>query len=167
MVRHLVDTAQAFTVVLMDQRPALYSPETFEEAVDVAASAATAMSGGTAPVQLRTTSGDRVGGPNQRDSRPIVDYLTTLEPNDRGSLTEQSSLLGRDRGGSVLVVVTGHLEPETMPTLVRLRRRFDRLVLASLVPDPRPVPHYSGLHTMVGTTADQIAHAWKSEAIAW
>jgi len=167
MVRHLVDTAQAFTVVLLDQRPLLYSPETFEEAVDVAASAAAAMSGGTAPVQLRTTGGERLGGPNQRDARTIVDFLTTVSPDERGSLTEQASMLTRDRGGSVLVVITGRLEVETVPTLIRLRRRFDRLLLASLVPDPQPAPLYAGLRIMVGATADEIANAWRSEAIGW
>jgi uncharacterized protein (DUF58 family) len=167
MVRHLVDTAQAFTVVLFDQRPALYAPETFEEAIDVAASVASAMSGGTAPVQLRTTSGARIGGPNQRDPLPIVDYLTTLQPDSAGSLTEQSAQLSRDRGGSVLVVVTGRLEPETVPTLVRLRRRFDRLLLASVVPDPQPAPHFAGLHILVGSSAQEIAQSWRSEAIGW
>jgi uncharacterized protein (DUF58 family) len=167
MVRHMVDTAQAFTVVLFDQRPALYSPDTFEEAVDVAASAAHAMSGGTAPVQLRTTGGIRIGGPHQRDPLPIVDHLTSLGPDETGSLTEQASLLGRDRGGSVLVVVTGRLETETLPTLVRLRRRFDRLLLASIVAHPQAAPHFAGIHILVGSTADEIAQSWRSEAVGW
>ena len=167
MVRHLVDTAQAFTVVLIDQRPELYSPDTFEEAVDVAASAAIALSAGIAPVQLRTTSGDRVGGPNQRDPGPILDFLTTVAPDARCSLTEQASMLSRDRGGSVLVVVTGRLETETLPTVVRLRRRFDRLLLASLIPDPQPAPLYPGLHILSGATVEQIAYAWQREAIGW
>ena len=76
-------------------------------------------------------------------------------------------MLTRDRGGSVLVVITGRLEVETVPTLIRLRRRFDRLLLASLVPDPQPAPLYAGLRIMVGATADEIANAWRSEAIGW
>src|SRR6185437_9806160 len=38
VVRHNVDTAQPYTVVVLDVDPARYSPETFEEAVDTAAS---------------------------------------------------------------------------------------------------------------------------------
>ncbi len=63
VVRHYVDTAQPYTVVLVDLRPEVYSPETFEEAMDVAASVATSMSWGKAPVQIRTTAGARVGAP--------------------------------------------------------------------------------------------------------
>jgi hypothetical protein len=118
-------------------------------------------------VQLRTTTGVVIGGPQQRDPRPIVDYLTTVVPDERGSLTGQASILTRDRGGSVLVVVMGRLEADTLRTLLQLRRRFDRLLLTSLVPDPRPAPVYAGLHIMVGSTVDDIARAWQSEAISW
>ena len=65
VVRQYVDTAQPYTVVLVDLRPEVYSPESFEEAMDVAASVVTSMSAGEAPVQLRTTTGERVGGARQ------------------------------------------------------------------------------------------------------
>jgi uncharacterized protein (DUF58 family) len=167
MVRHLVDTAQAFTVVLLDQRPARYSPETFEEAVDVAASVVSAMSAGTAPVQLRTTGGGRVGGPHQRHPRPLIDFLTTVGTDPSGSIAAQSALLNGERGGSVLVVVTGTLEGPTIPTLLRLRRRFDRLLLISLVAPPVPSPSIGGLQLMTGATAAEIAEAWRVVAAGW
>ena len=83
VVRHNVDTAQPYTVVLVDLRPEVYSSETFEEAMDVTASVATSLSAGKAPVQIRTTAGERVGGAGQRDPAGLVDYLTDLAPEQR------------------------------------------------------------------------------------
>jgi len=160
MVRHNVDTAQPYTVVLLDVDPSSYSAETFEEAVDVAASAVTSMSGGVAPVQLRTTAGDRLGGPAQRDPRLLVDHLTGVMPSEQGSLESQLAVLRRDRGGTALVVVTGRLADSTVPAVASLRRRFDRLVLASLASGRPPGAAYPGVTVLSAATADGVARAW-------
>ena len=103
VVRHNVDTAQPYTVVLADLQPERYSAETFEEAVDVTASLVMSMSAGQAPVQLRLTNGDRLGGPSHRDPTPLIDYLTEVQPEPDGSLEAQLVLLqkgpGRHRPG--------------------------------------------------------------------
>ena len=44
------------------------------------------MAVGKAPVQLRLTNGDRIGGPFQRDPLPLIDYLTEVQPDPAGSL---------------------------------------------------------------------------------
>jgi uncharacterized protein (DUF58 family) len=160
VVRHYVDTAQPYTVVLVDLNPLVYSPETFEEAMDVTASIASCMSTGRAPVQIRTTAGDRVGGPGHRDATDLVDYLTDLAPADVGSLTAQLVPLRRDRGGSALVVVTGMLEVDSLPAIAGLSRRFDHVIVVSLVPRPTLTPAYPGVNVLVATTADELAQAW-------
>ena len=160
VVRHYVDTAQPYTVVLVDLNPAVYSPETFEEAMDVTASVATCMSCGRAPVQIRTTAGERVGGYAQRDPAALVDYLTDLVPGATGSLSTQLLPLRRDRGGSALVVVTGMLEADSLPAVASLSRRFDHLIVASVVPRPTVTPTYPGVHVLVATSADELAQAW-------
>jgi uncharacterized protein (DUF58 family) len=162
VVRHYVDTAQPYTVVLVDLNPAVYSPETFEEAMDVTASVAACMSSGRAPVQIRTTAGERVGGHAQRDPAALVDYLTDLAPSATGSLSNQLLPLRRDRGGSALVVVTGMLEAASLPAIASLSRRFDHLIVASVVPRPTVTPTYPGVHVLVATTADELAQAWDS-----
>ena len=164
VVRHYVDTAQPFTVVLVDLRPEVYSPETFEEAMDVTASIATSMSTGKAPVQIRTTAGERVGGAGQRDPAGLVDYLTDLAPSTAGSLSTQLLPLRRDRGGSALVVVTGALELDSLPSIAALTRRFDHVIVASLVPRPTPAPAYPGVSVLVATTADELAQGWDNWA---
>jgi uncharacterized protein (DUF58 family) len=162
VVRHYVDTAQPYTVILVDLNPAVYSPETFEEAMDATASIASCMSSGRAPVQIRTTAGGRVGGPAQRDPSALVGYLTDLSPSSVGSLTAALLPLRRDRGGSALVVVTGMLELESLPAIATLSRRFDHVIVVSVVPRATLVPTYPGVDVLVATTADELAQTWDS-----
>ncbi len=163
VVRHNVDTAQPYTVVLLDLDPNRYSSEAFEEAVDVAASTVVSMAVGKAPVQLRTTTGDRIGGPAHRDPTAIVDHLTSVTPDRSGSLEAELVLLRRDRGGTALVVVTGTLDPGTLPVAASLRRRFDRVIVLSVVDRPGRVPVHSGLVVVETSGAEQLARRWNSE----
>jgi uncharacterized protein (DUF58 family) len=160
VVRHNVDTAQAFSVVLLDLRPSAYSAETFEEAIDIAASAVVALAGDRAPVQLRTTDGTVLGGPGERTPTALVDHLTTAAPSDVGDL--RAALLGlrRDRGGTALVVVTGRVDRESLPAVAALRSRFDRLVVVSVLPRPGSVPSHPGVSVVPVTSADELAAVW-------
>jgi uncharacterized protein (DUF58 family) len=162
VVRHNVDTAQSYTVVLTDLRPESYSAETFEEAIDVTASVVTSLGSGKAPVQLRLTSGAHLGGPAQRETQSLVDHLTEVVPRPEGSLTAELLLLRRDRGGTALVVVTGRLDHDSLPTIATLRRRYDHLVVASIASGTAPVPVYPGLTILVADTADGLARAWNN-----
>lgn len=162
VVRHNVDTAQPYSVVLMDLDQSRYSEETFEEAVDVAASVVNSLSVGKAPVQLRASNGDRIGGPAQRDPTPVVDYLTAVKAGPDSSMDAQLVLLRRDRGGTALVVVTGELDPTTVPLIAALRRRFDRVVVTSIVNQPVHVPVHPGLTIVAARTADELVQAWNT-----
>lgn len=163
VVRHNVDTAQPYTVVLLDLNPARYSEETFEEAVDVASSISVSMAAGRAPVQLRTTAGDRMGGPAYRDPTAIVDFLTEVTPTDEGSLDAQLVLLRRDRGGTALVVVTGRIDTDTIPGISALRRRFDRVILVSMVGRPAGrLPVHPGLTMVEAATAGELLLHWNA-----
>lgn len=162
VVRHNVDTAQPYTVVLLDLDPARYSAETFEEAVDAAASIAMSMSQGKAPVQLRTSAGERLGGPAYRDPTAVVDFLTDVQPSDAGSLDAQLVLLRRDRGGTALVVVTGRVDAGNLPTIAALRRRFDRVIVVGLVDRPGRAPVHPGLTVLEASTAQEVALRWNT-----
>jgi uncharacterized protein (DUF58 family) len=162
VVRHNVDTAQPYTVVLMDLDPGRYSAETFEEAIDVTASLVVSMATGQAPVQLRLTNGDRLGGSSGRDPAQLVDYLTEVRPEPVGSLDSQLLLLRRDRGGSALVVVTGRLSVTSLPTIAALRRRFDRVIVATLVARPTRLPVYPGVTIVAAASAPELARTWNT-----
>ncbi len=163
VVRQYVDTAQPYTVVLVDLRPEVYSPDSFEEAIDVTASVVASMSAGEAPVQLRTTTGERMGGTRKSDPAILVDYLTDLAPSSEGSLLGELVALRRERGGNALVVVTGAAQLDWLPEVAALRRHFDQVIVASLVPRPAPAPIYPGLTVLVATTADELAQGWEAQ----
>jgi uncharacterized protein (DUF58 family) len=162
VVRHNVDTAQPYSVVLLDLDPEHYSAETFEEAVDVAASLVNSLSAGKAPVQLRTTRGDHLGGPSSRDPNAMVDFLTEVKPFPGGSLEAELILLRRDRGGTALIVVTGQIDLARVPMIASLRRRFDRVIVVALVHQPIQVPVHPGLTIVEAATADELAHRWNT-----
>ncbi|SHH00772.1 Protein of unknown function DUF58 [Jatrophihabitans endophyticus] len=167
LVRHNVDTSQPYTVVVFDQRPRLYTEESFEEAVDVAASVVVAAATDRAPVELRLTDGTVVGGPWLRDPTELVDELTGLSADADGSLQTVLTALRQTRGGTSLVVVTGALDAAGLPYLAGLRRRFERIVLVSLDPEQRgdgPVPH--GVRVLVAKDADEAAAAWNLQVTA-
>ncbi len=162
-VRHNVDTSQPSTVVLLDVRPSAYSGDTFELAVDCAASVAACASAGKAPVQLRTCTGHNVGGPTDRDPGAVLDYLTTVALDPTGTLEAALGRLRRERGGTGLVVVTGAPAPEDLVAVARLRRRFGRLVVVAITRAPTDLPCYPGVTVITAGTGQELAAAWNLE----
>ena len=98
VVRHNVDTAEPRTVVVLDLAPFAYVGESFEEAVDVTASVVVSMSEGRAPVQLRTTVGQQIGGKGGTDAVAILDRLTDVRSDPAGSVASEMARLRLDRG---------------------------------------------------------------------
>ena len=160
VVKHNVDTSQPYTVVLLDQRPEWYSEETFESAVDVAASVLVACASDKAPVELRLTDTSVVGGARLRDVTPLLDHLTGVQFDDNGTLKAELLKLRRASGGTSLVVVTGMLNTDDLPYVAALRRRFERLVVLSLgLPGALPV-RFPGVRIIQAPDADGICSAW-------
>ena len=166
LVKHNVDTSQPYSVVLFDQRPSLYTEESFEQAVDVVASVLVASAVNKAPVELRTTDGTVIGGPRVREVTPLIDHMTGVQASPDGSLQRQLLTLRRMRGGTSLVVVTGELDPADLPYVAMLRRRFDRLVMISVDPEPSAAHDFPGVRVIVGPDADEICAAWNLQVHA-
>ena len=160
LVKHNVDTSQPYSVVIFDQRPSQYTEESFEQAVDVAASVLVACAADKAPVELRLTDGTVIGGPRMRAVTPLIDHLTGLSSDPAGSLQAQLLPMRRARGGTTLVVITGELERADLPYVAALRRRFDRLVVLSVDPERRVPVDFPGLRVIVGTDADEVRAGW-------
>jgi uncharacterized protein (DUF58 family) len=160
LVRHNVDTSQPYTVVIFDQRPHVYTEASFEEAVDVVASVVTTSAADKAPVELRLTDGTVVGGARLREPAPIIDHLTGVQADPRGSLQAQLLLERRGRGGTSLVVVTGVLDAADLPFVAALRRRFDLLVLISVDPELKAPIDFPGVRLIVARDANEACEAW-------
>jgi hypothetical protein len=54
------------------------------------------------------------------------------------------------------------LELESLPAIATLSRRFDHVIVVSLVPRATLVPTYPGVDVLVATTADELARTWDS-----
>jgi uncharacterized protein (DUF58 family) len=160
LVKHNVDTSQPYTVVIFDQRPSLYTEESFEQAVDVAASVLVSCAANKAPVELRLTDGTVVGGPRIRDVTPLIDHLTGVKADPAGSVQAQLLTLRRLRGGTSLVLVTGELELADLPYVANLRRRFDQLVVISIDPEARNPIDFPRVRVIIGKDADAACAAW-------
>jgi len=163
IVRHNVDTSQPSTVVLLDVRPSAYPGESFELAVDCAASVTVCASVGRSPVQLRTGTGQKVGGAGDRDPAAVLDYLTTVTLDPLGTLDGELHNLRRERGGTGLVVVTGAPAPEDLAAVARLRRRFGRLVVVAITDTPTELPTHPGVTVVTAGTEHELTAAWNLE----
>ena len=166
LVKHNVDTSQPYSVVVLDQRPARYPADSFEQAVDVAASVLVACATDKAPVELRLTDGTVIGGRRVRAVAPLIDHLTGVHTDPQGSLRAQLLQLRRGPGGTTLVVVTGVLDRADLPYAAALRRRFDRLVLLSVGGDHLSPGESAGLRVLAGADADELLAAWNLQAHA-
>jgi uncharacterized protein (DUF58 family) len=160
LVKHNVDTSQPYSVVIFDQRPSLYTEESFEQAVDVVASVLVASAVNKAPVELRLTDGTVIGGARVREVTPLIDFMTGVKADPNGSLQPHLVTLRRTRGGTSLVVVTGEFDPADLPYVASLRRRFDRLVVISVDTEMRPPIDFPGVRVIIGKDADEICAAW-------
>ncbi len=160
VVKHNVDTSQPFSVVLLDLAPSGYTAESFESAVDVAASALVAAAADKAPVELRLSDATTLGGSRLRDVTPLIDHLTGVQADAAGALRSQLITLRRSRGGTSLVVVTGALDLADLPYIAALRGRFERLVVVSLDGDRSEPARFPGLRIIVAADADEVCAAW-------
>lgn len=142
MVRKHVDTSQPFVTVVLDTRRSVHSEESFERAVEVAASVVLGSSQRNCPVRLHTTAGDDQSGPGGQDTtRLLMDHLAGVELADEGSLAEVTARLGHRGAGAALVVITaGGVDPTDVATIARLRRRFDRFAIVNAAPEVGAIP---------------------------
>jgi uncharacterized protein (DUF58 family) len=163
LVKHNVDTSQPYTAVIFDQRPSLYTEESFEQAVDVVASVLVASAANKAPVELRLTDGTVIGGPRVRDVTALIDHMTGVQADPAASLQPHLVTLRRTRGGTSLVVVTGELDLADLPYVAALRRRFDRLVVISLDPEQRNPIDFPGVRVIIEKDADGVCAAWNHQ----
>src|SRR4051794_26828831 len=160
LVKHNVDTSQPYTVVILDHRPSLYTEESFEEAIDVAAPILVDCAAHKGPVELRLPDGTVVGGPRLREVPPLIDHLPGVHGDPAGSLQAQLLTLRRMRGGTSLVLVTGELDLGDLPYVANLRRRFDQLVVISIDPEARNPIDFPGVRVIIGKDADAACAAW-------
>jgi uncharacterized protein (DUF58 family) len=157
MVREHVDTSVPEVTVLVDDRARAHSADSFEEAMECAASIVVAATSAGHPVRMVATSGRAVsvrGGAGQ--ARGLLDCLAELYLGD-GELRPVIARLSLERGSDTLVVVTGDAASEDLRVIGSLARRYDDAILVSVGAEPLRV---GGMSTLSGSTAGEVVSRW-------
>lgn len=142
MVRQEELPWQGRTTVVLDDRAAVHSPETFERMVSAAASVLVAGTHRQDLVRIVTTSGSDSGfGAGRSHVEGLLEALACLQPRDDGSLDAATELLGPNGVSGALVVLTGAVESSTLdPMRSRARPSGPEALLAfSVAPTGGPV----------------------------
>jgi uncharacterized protein (DUF58 family) len=161
IVRQDVDDAQPFVVVVADTRPDRYPDvDSLELAIDAAASAVVAAATGHAPFELRTTGRERFGGTANHVVDPALELLALADPAPVATLRDELAEVQRSRGGAVAIVVTGVPEPDELTAIARLRSRFSRVLLVSVVEEGRARATHPGTTIVQGHDAASLVAAW-------
>jgi len=138
MVREHVEPSEPASTVVLDTRPDAYPPgdvgaETFEEAVDVAASIVLGCARESLGVVLLTTDGVRRAGRGRvPQTEALLDELAEITLGPAGTL----EVLGTVRRGGVgtLVVVTGGFDDGQLRAVAPVVHRFGQAVVVRVGP---------------------------------
>jgi len=164
IVRQDVDHAQPTTTIIVDVRPAGYSPESFELAIDFAASIIETSLAGRSPFRLKLTNGASVSGESRKAANEAMELLTQVTPRAAGSIQSVLTHVGREHGGAVLVVLTGVIEKTEMQFIANMRVRFSRVVIVSVTPEPQPPKLFTGISVIQGSNESELIAAWNNRA---
>jgi uncharacterized protein (DUF58 family) len=163
MVRHFVETRHTQEVVLLDPRTHLYSDESFETAVEVAASicASAERAGRVATLALPLQPAP------SHDTK--LHYLDRLVLVDRTNTLSVSALMvsvpRAVDSASALVIVTGDTEPQELLDAARRALRSGLIVVVRVVAGAEPsVTGRPGSRVVTTPSASRLTAAW-SEAV--
>ncbi|MFF7245488.1 DUF58 domain-containing protein [Embleya sp. NPDC008237] len=178
MVRRMIDVSLPSTTIVLDTAPGSYTgrppwstaTETFETAVEVAASVAAAVAGKNFPLRVFTGAGPLT---NERDREPgsgrLLDLFAVVEADASHSLRDTFDILERGRDSDTLVVVTGVESASALEALGRVTRRFDRVILVRVAapggPPPPALPLPTQVTRLLVTDLEELARAWHREAM--
>jgi uncharacterized protein (DUF58 family) len=156
MVREHVDTTEPNTTIVLDTRRAALAPESFEHAVEVAASVAQAAVRAGRPATLLLPGEAGTGG------TPLLDRLAAVEQQDEDARVLLMTI-ERAAAGGALVVVTGAREPGLVARVAAQRRRFSPVVVVSMASPADAVPpvrRRPGMAILTAVTGSEAVAAW-------
>jgi uncharacterized protein (DUF58 family) len=139
VVREHVDTTEPTTTVVLDTNSRVFEPDSFEEAVEVAASVVRAVEAIGRPVALHIL-GERPDEARRSGAGSVLDRLALAErAADAADAMRLLGVVDRSPAGGALVVVTGRAEPAVLTLLADRRRRFRPVVVISLLDAASPL----------------------------
>jgi uncharacterized protein (DUF58 family) len=157
VVREHVDTTDPATAIVVDTRTAVLDADTFEAAIEMAASVAVASLRVGHEVTLSAPGEDRravaaAGGHEVLDRLAALGQIDDAEPSTLVRVAERAK-----EGGS-LVVITG-AQAGLVDRLAAVRRRFSRVVVVALGAESA-VTRRPGLVVIHAPSAEEAATSW-------
>lgn len=165
MVREHVDTSLPQLTLLLDTRSDVYDEESFESAVEAAASVAVAASRAGYPLRLVTTCGRSAGGRGiGADAAPLLDLLAGIDRSTSVDLRAVTARLALERRGDTFVVVTGRTTTDDIAPVASLARRFDDAVIVMIADDAdtTTVSVPRSVELLRAQDGDQFATRWNA-----
>jgi uncharacterized protein (DUF58 family) len=165
MVRQDESRRRAPVVVMLDIRPGAYDRDSFEIAVEAAASIVHALEREGRPVELITSHGKVLGQMGRRHLAGVLDELAVIEPSGHDRF-----VIPPGRRAGALVAVVGALRPDDVAALGLLVRAGGLLSIVSARPGVVPaLPRGRRVRPLlVGVTADRpFASAWNQAVLQW
>ena len=162
MVREHVDTALPRLVILLDDRSAVHTPDSFETACEAAASIVIAAHREDLPLALLLTSGALVGGDGRRQTvtREYLDVLAEAVLHEGPPLAEATARLRQRRIGDTLIHLTGPGGPADLGEIGALRGAYPSIVVGVLG-GADPVPSAAaGLLVLTAADGSDFAAEW-------
>jgi uncharacterized protein (DUF58 family) len=162
---------QPRALVLLDTRPGAHDEESFEAAVEAAASVVARLVRSALPVEVLTTDGRTLGatGSGRRHGIGVeallMDELAVVEPGGSDSLAGIARPLRAAQRRGLLVAVMGSLAGPTFDQIAALGAPSAPLVLATTRRDPGFAAHASAALVTVDGTAGKFAAAWDAAMV--
>lgn len=122
------------STILLDTRPAAHHAESFERAVEIAASLATAMCTGRRMVRFVTTGGIEIVSTGRDRYPTVMDYLAEAKPESPNRFSAVVDSLRRTGGGAPVAAVTANISAEDLKVLGALRARCGLVMIVQLQP---------------------------------
>jgi uncharacterized protein (DUF58 family) len=159
MVRHFVDTRRSQELVMLDPRSEVYSEESFEEAVEIAASICVAAQ--TAGRELRLVLPSQAE--RAKDQRLIaIDRLALVDRIANATLADCFAEVRHAHGGaSALVIVTGDADGDSLVAQARKVQRQGLVIVVRVVEGSKPAySSIGGGRIVTVPSAEQSAGVW-------
>ena len=138
VVREHVDTTEPTTTVVLDTNSRVFDRDSFEEAVEVAASVVRAVEDTGRPVALHIL-GERPDEARRSGAGSVLDRLALAECDSGSDVMRLLGVVDRSPAGGALVVITGQAEHAVLTLLADQRRRFRPVVVISLLDAVAPL----------------------------
>jgi uncharacterized protein (DUF58 family) len=157
--------------VLLDTRPSTHTAESFERAVEVAASIVTAVARGRRHIRFITSGGVEIRSTGRERYPAIMEYLAEASPEAIDNFDVVVDGLRRTGVGTPLAAVMANASHADLASLGALRPRVGLVVLAVLRPssyggvDIGPDPMVPGAHTVPVSAALPFPDVWNQTVV--